>query len=134
MPTATATTTMLHLLVATFFVAILVDIPYLWMRIDFHKAFFQNVQKSPLTVRLAPAAFVYVFFAIALVFVALKPAASLRDAVLRGASVGAVMYGFYDATNFATLTGWTWNMAIFDTLWGATAGALVTAIVHTFRM
>lgn len=125
-------TTTLHLLIATFLAAILVDIPYLWARLDFHKAFFQNVQKSPLTMRVIPAAFVYILFAVALVFVALKPATSLKDAALRGAAVGAVMYGFYDATNLATLTGWTTSMAITDTLWGATAGALTASILYTF--
>lgn len=122
----------LHLFVATFLAAILIDLPYLWARLDFHKAFFLNVQKSPLTVRPLPVALVYVLFAIALVFVALKPAVSLKDAAMRGAAVGAVMYGFYDATNLATLTGWTWNMAIVDTMWGATAGALITSLLYTF--
>lgn len=120
----------LHLFIATFLAAILIDLPYLWVRLDFHKAFFQNVQKSPLTVRPLPAAMVYILFAIGLVFVALKPAVSLKDAAMRGAAVGAVMYGFYDATNLATLTGWTWNMAIVDTMWGATAGALVASLLY----
>lgn len=120
----------LYLLAATALAALLVDIPYLWMRLDFHRTFFMSVQQSPLNVRIIPAVFVYVLFAVALVFVALKPAASLKDAAVRGALVGAVMYGFYDATNLATLTGWTWNMAIVDTLWGATAGALVASIMY----
>lgn len=120
----------LYLLAATALAALIVDIPYLWMRLDFHRTFFMSVQQSPLNVRIIPAVFVYVLFAVALVFVALKPAASLKDAAVRGALVGAVMYGFYDATNLATLTGWTWNMAIVDTLWGATAGALVASIMY----
>lgn len=109
----------------TYAVALAVDIPYLWARQDFHKAFFMGVQKSQLTVRYIPAAIVYVLFAIGLIYVAIKPARSLKDAALKGATVGAVMYGFYDATNLATLRGWTWEMAALDTLWGATAGALV---------
>ncbi len=120
----------LYLLAATALAALLVDIPYLWMRLDFHRTFFMSVQQSPLNMRIIPAVFVYVLFAVALVFVALKPAASLKDAAVRGALVGAVMYGFYDATNLATLTGWTWNMAIVDILWGATAGALVASIMY----
>ncbi len=111
----------------TFIAVILVDIPYLWARLDFHKAFFQGVQKSPLSLRMAPAAIVYLLFAFALTCIAIKPAKSLKDAACRGATVGAVMYGFYDATNLATLTGWTWSMAIVDTAWGATAGALVAS-------
>jgi uncharacterized membrane protein len=113
-----------------FMAVILVDIPYLWIRQDFHKAFFAIVQKSPLIVRYIPAVIVYLLFAYALTSVALNPAKSLADAAYRGSIVGAVMYGFYDATNMATLSGWTWEMASMDTLWGAAAGALATSAVY----
>jgi uncharacterized membrane protein len=115
------------LIATAYIVALAVDIPYLWARMDFHKTLFQKVQGSPLTVRYLPAAIVYVFFAIALTYVAIQPAKTLAAAAARGAAVGAVMYGFYDATNMATLRGWTWEMATLDTLWGATAGTLVAA-------
>ena len=117
----------LSLLFVTYLVALAVDIPYLWARMDFHKAFFANVQKSPLTVRYFPAAIVYLLFAIALMYVAIRPAKSIGDAACVGAAVGAVMYGFYDATNMATMRGWTWEMAILDTLWGAVAGTVVAS-------
>lgn len=116
----------------TFIAVIAVDIPYLWARLDFHKAFFAKVQGSPLTMRLAPAAIVYLLFAFALVKIAVLPAKSRIDAATRGAAVGAVMYGFYDATNLATLRGWTWDMAITDTAWGATAGAIAASLIHHF--
>jgi uncharacterized membrane protein len=115
------------LISTAFLVALAVDIPYLWARMDFHKRFFQGVQQSALTVRYLPAAIVYLLFSIALTYVAIQPAKTLAAAASRGAAVGAVMYGFYDATNMATLRGWTWEMAILDTLWGATAGTLVAA-------
>ncbi len=108
----------------TYILALMVDIPYLFLRKDYHSAFFASVQASPLTVRYIPAAIVYALFAVALVTVAIQPAKTLTAAAIRGAAVGAVLYGFYDATNLATLRGWTWEMAILDTLWGATAGAL----------
>ena len=121
----------LFFILATAVAALLVDIPYLWARMDFHTRFFQGVQGSPLTVRYAPAAIVYILFAIGLTYVAILPAKTLAAAAARGAAVGAVMYGFYDATNMATLYGWTWEMAILDTLWGATAGALAASAVFT---
>lgn len=120
----------LTLLAITYIVALAVDIPYLWSRMDFHKTFFKGVQNSPLTVRYIPAAIVYLLFGIALVYVAIQPAKSLQDAAKMGAAVGGVMYGFYDATNMATLRGWTWEMALLDTVWGATAGAVTASAVH----
>ena len=121
------------LFLTTAVVALLIDLPYLWLRMDYHKALFANVQQSPLTVRYIPAALVYALFAVALVSVAIQPAKSLGNAARMGAIVGAVMYGFYDATNMATLRGWTWEMAIVDTLWGATAGALTASAVYALQ-
>jgi uncharacterized membrane protein len=121
----------LELLIA-FVVVIAVDIPWLLFRLDYHKAFFQGVQKSPLTLRYSAAALVYLLFAFALLKVALQPATSLTNAVCRGAAVGAVMYGFYDATNLATLRGWTWEMAVVDTAWGAVAGAAASALMYRY--
>lgn len=109
-------------------IALIIDIPYLWLRMDYHKTFFMGVQKEPLTVRYTAAAIVYILFAIAIYYVAIKDANTLQNAITTGAVVGAIMYGFYDATNMATLRGWTWDMAILDTLWGATAGALVSGV------
>lgn len=114
----------LHLLIL-WILLIVVDIPWLWYRMDYHKQFFARVQDGPLQVRYGPAALVYLLFAMALLGYAI-PSSSWQDAVKRGALVGGVMYGFYDATNWATLRGWTAEMAIVDTLWGAVAGTLAS--------
>ena len=105
----------------------LLDAVYLTLRLTYHQNLFQSVQGSPLTVRFLPALVVYLLLAFALVYVAIKPARSMNDAVLRGALVGGVMYAFYDATNYATLSRWTLHMAITDTLWGALAGGAAAA-------
>jgi uncharacterized membrane protein len=123
---------LLHLLVL-WILLVIVDIPWLLYRMDYHKQFFANVQGGPLTVRYGPASLVYLLLAMALLGYAL-PASTWQDAVKRGALVGGVMYGFYDATNWATLRGWTAEMAIVDTLWGAVAGALASvAFFHIHK-
>lgn len=99
------------------------DAIYLTLRLTYHQNLFQSVQGSPLTVRFMPAVVVYLLLAFAIVYVAVLPARSMNEAVLRGALTGGVMYGFYDATNYATLTRWTLNMALTDTLWGTLCGA-----------
>ncbi len=115
-----------------FLVVVAVDIPWLALRLDYHKTFFQGVQKSPLVLRYGPAAIVYLLFAFALLHVAIKPAKTLIEAATKGAAVGAVMYGFYDATNLATLRGWTWEMALVDTAWGAVAGSAASALFYRY--
>ncbi len=109
---------------------VLIDIPWLWYRMDHHSQFFAKVQGGPLSIRYGPAALVYLLFGIALLAYA-GTATSWESAAKRGALVGFVMYGFYDATNWATLRGWTAEMAVVDTLWGAVAGSLASiAIFH----
>ena len=120
------------LIAKTLPILLLVDALWLFARADYHKSFFAAVQGSPLTVRWIPAALVYVLLAIALVSVAVMGAKSVRNAALRGALVGGIMYGFYDATNMATLSGWTWSMLALDTLWGALGCGTTAAIAYHF--
>lgn len=116
----------------TVLVALLaLDAVWLTVRKDYHMSFFYAVQKSPLTVRWIPAAIVYVLLATAITWT-LKDARTLKAATTLGAAVGFVMYGFYDATNYATLERWTAEMAIVDTLWGTVAGAGAAAAAFQF--
>jgi uncharacterized membrane protein len=56
-----------------------------------------------------------------------------KAAVLRGAAVGGVLYGFYDLTNMATLSRWTWEMVFTDTLWGTVAAASAAGIGYALK-
>ena len=117
--------------IVTLVLLLVLDAVWLFIRSDYHKSFFANVQGSPLTVRWVPAVIVYLLLAFALVSVG-NGAKSLKDAALRGGMVGGVMYGFYDATNMATLKGWTWTMAITDTLWGIVGSGLTGVLSYLY--
>ena len=57
----------------------------------------------------------------AIVFFVVLPAlarASARRAALAGAFFGLVAYGTYDMTNWATLQGWSPQLALMDMAWG----------------
>lgn len=123
---------MLRIALYIFLLLIAFDAIWLYIRSDYHARFFANVQKSPIVVRWIPAILVYSILAGALSTTILH-ARSPRDAALRGALAGAAFYGFYDATNLATLTGWTWEMAIIDTLWGAFACSAVSYIIYMYK-
>lgn len=74
---------------------------------------------SPL--RLGPAAVFYLFYVAGLLWFVSAPA--LRDsaplqALLGGAILGALCYGTYEFTNYATLGRWSAEQVIADTLWG----------------
>jgi len=71
--------------------------------------------------RLGPAALFYLAYVAGLLFFvsipALKSGAPLQ-ALLFGALLGAMCYGTYEMTNYATLMDWSWKQVAVDGLWG----------------
>lgn len=70
---------------------------------------------------LAIASIFYVFFAMAVVLLAVMPgvkAGSLVTALVYGAVLGLAAYGTYDITNLATLKGWPVIVSVVDMAWG----------------
>ena len=111
---------------------LVLDVVWLTVRASYHQALFQSVQGSPLTMRLLPAIGVYLLLPVIVVLSAVRGAKSTADAARRGALTGALLYGFYDLTNYATLKGWTATMALTDTAWGATVCAVGAATTYAF--
>jgi uncharacterized membrane protein len=99
-------------------VMLAVDLVWLTFRASYHADLIKSVQGSAVSLRPIPAALIYLLIPAAVLFFAVDPARTQRDAVKRGAVLGAAMYGLYDLTNLASLKGWTVEMAIIDTLWG----------------
>lgn len=74
------------------------------------------------------AALFYLFFAIAVVVLAILPGletGSAWTAIGYGALLGLAAYGTYDITNLSTLKGWPVALSVVDIGWGTilTAGA-----------
>jgi uncharacterized membrane protein len=122
----------LKLIVIIGVLMLLVDMVWLTIRQPYHAALFSAVQKSPLTMRLAPAIGVYVLLPVIVYLAAVKDASSAHNAAVRGAITGFLLYGFYDLTNYATLTGWTLHMTLTDTLWGTFVCAVGAAAGYYF--
>jgi uncharacterized membrane protein len=112
---------------------IILDAGWLAFRMDYHKALFQAVQGAPIQVRYIPAAIVYIILAAMIYMFVLQTTATPLAAAKKGALLGGAMYAFYDATNLATLKGWTWEMAITDSLWGAVLSGLGAACLKWLK-
>ena len=52
---------------------------------------------------------------------------------LSGSIMGLVTYGIYNATNYATLSNYSEQLAITDTLWGTILSAFVGFVTKEFR-
>ncbi|SFB59446.1 Uncharacterized membrane protein [Rhizobium sp. NFR07] len=79
---------------------------------------------------LSVAAVFYLFFAVAIVVLAVRPgleAGSIWYAVAYGAVLGLAAYGTYDMTNLSTLRGWPMALSIVDLLWGTVLTAAASA-------
>lgn len=84
----------------------------------FRSALGDAILDSP---RIAPAAVFYLFYVAGLLVLVSLPA--LRDgdmfrALWQGALLGAIAYGTYEWTNYATLRDWTPTMVFTDWVWG----------------
>jgi uncharacterized membrane protein len=112
---------------------LLMDACWLTLNYKYHEKLFASVQNSPMTVRLIPAALVYVLIPLALYYFAIQPSKSEKDSLIKGSLLGLSMYGLYDLTNLATLKGWTTEMAIRDTLWGTVACGTASLVGFYFK-
>jgi uncharacterized membrane protein len=72
-------------------------------------------------IRIAPAAIFYLFYVAGLVWLVSLPAlknGTPGAALIGGAVIGAMAYGTYEFTNYATLRLWAPQMVAVDVLWG----------------
>lgn len=111
---------------------LVLDAIWLTLRKTYHSNFFYAIQKSPLELNWIATPFVYLLLAGSIWYI-LRAARNMKDAILRGAAVGGILYGFYDFTNMATLSRWTWEMVFTDTLWGSVASACAAGIGYALR-
>jgi uncharacterized membrane protein len=103
------------------------DAIWLTTNMSYHTKLIENIQKSPLILRVVPAALVYVLIIATLYVFAVLESKSLKDAAFRGAGLGLAMYGVYDLTNYSTLTNYTLEMTVKDMAWGTVLCTLVAA-------
>ena len=78
------------------------------------------------SLRIAPAIVFYVMFPVGIVVFAVMPAlksGGIGGAIGCGLLLGAIAYGTYDLTNFATLRNWNLQLTVLDIVYGATATA-----------
>ena len=72
-------------------------------------------------IRMVPAIGFYLLYVGGVVWFASLPALKADAPVqglLAGAALGALAYGTYEFTNYATLRDWSWQMVVVDLTWG----------------
>jgi uncharacterized membrane protein len=77
---------------------------------------------------LAPAVVFYLLYVMGCVVFVVLPAVSWQRAARMGALLGLVAYGTYDLSNWATLKGWSAQLAVMDMAWGAFATCIACVV------
>ena len=85
-----------------------------------------NVQGSPLVLNIHGALVSYFFLILGLYYFIIQENRPIHDSFL----LGLIIYGIYDATNYATITNWDLKTSIIDTLWGGTLYGLTTFLTY----
>ncbi len=77
--------------------------------------------------KIGVAAGFYLFYVAGIVYFAILPGIRYDQpmlVLLNGAILGLLAYGTYEATNMATLKGWSWQMVATDVVWGGVLTAI----------
>jgi uncharacterized membrane protein len=118
--------TVLTLLLTTLVFIILDLFWFSWSLDPIYRPTFLAVQKSPLELRLAGGLVAWFMLAVGIRYFAITDSA--WTTFIRGAILGAVVYGTYNGTNYATFSDYPVSTAVADTLWGTFAVGMVSVI------
>lgn len=105
-------------------------VDFLWLGLIARKFYEKELGAFSRTLNLPAAIVVYLGVVLGiLLFVYPKTHGIVSQGFLWGALFGAIVYGVYDLTNLATLSGWSLKMTVVDMLWGIFICGLVGAFM-----
>lgn len=81
------------------------------------------------SIKWVPALLVYPLLAIGIALFVIPKVSSIGTALAFGALWGLLVYGVYDLTNLATISGWPIKFVLMDIGWGMVSSAIVTVVV-----
>lgn len=131
---------MIHILLYIVTAVVFLALDVVMLKKVMYPLFSSNIGPMMLEdLRMGPAAVFYLFYVVGVVWFVSIPAlnvGSIAQAFFAGAVLGALAYGTYEFTNFATLKGWTAQMVMVDVIWGAvltgTSAAVGVAVTKYF--
>ena len=93
---------------------IIFDLVWLNLQKQNYDSVIKTIQGKKIDIRIAGAILAYIFMFIGLKYI-IYPA---KDILKTSTIFGFVVYGIYNATNYAIFKNYSLNIAIKDTLWG----------------
>lgn len=88
----------------------------IWLRLNLnmYKRNIFNIQKSQLKVRIIPTLVSYIFLITGILYFSVFSS----NPLLNGSLFGLLSYGIYNSVNMATLSNYSLQVSLIDTLWG----------------
>lgn len=121
------------------FVVIMV-MDFIWLNVskNMYQTMVKSVQKKPFAVNIWAAVLCYAILYIGIVCISIPLAKSIIEknkkfdkifwALAVGALFGLVVYGVFNLTNLSIFEDYSVTVAMIDTLWGCTLGAVTTLV------
>ena len=107
-------------------IMLVIDFIYLSLTAHEFKDMVKNIQKSPFTMRLGGAIASYILMIVGLNTFIIKDKKNPEEAAL----LGLVIYGVFDAVNYAIFSKYDLIIALKDAFWGATLFYMTTYITY----
>lgn len=117
------------------------------VRKDFYAKEIGRVQGTPMTVRPWSAVVAYILMVVGVLLIVnlltsipksqSHQSQSAMSSLLYGGLLGLVIYGIYNATNYATLKRYSLTYCVTDTLWGIVLMSITTyvaVLAHSYQV
>ena len=107
-------------------IMLVIDFIYLSLTAHEFKGMVKEIQKSPFTMRLGGAIASYILMIVGLNTFIIKEKKSPKEAAL----LGLVIYGVFDAVNYAIFSKYDLLIALKDVVWGAVLFYITTYLTY----
>lgn len=114
-------------LIISGFVLIIIDYIYLSLTGHTFKNMVKTIQKAPVIVRYNGAVASYILILLGLYFFILKQKKHPKEAAL----LGFIIYGVFDAVNYALFSKYDLKIGIMDAIWGGILFYITTHLTYT---
>lgn len=119
---------MINYIITALFLIILDIFWFSWSMSNVYQFTFTEIQGAPLLLKISGGIVAWILIASGLNYFAIVKEDILGSSI-RGALFGLIVYGVYNATNYATFNKYHISTAIIDTMWGTFASGIVSAAV-----
>ena len=107
-------------------ILLILDAIYISTMSTFYSKQIVNIQHEKIQVKPLGVIICYLFIIFGLYYFIISKKLRSVDAFL----FGAIIYGVYDATNYATLKNWSPYLAMIDIIWGGMLFLITTELTY----